>query len=62
MAFIADIVRWALGVTAVVDGTPRTAASVNAGLGDLANRTRWLNFFTEQLFGAPLAIEADEQE
>lgn len=43
MAYLAEIVKWiTAGVTAVVDGTPRTAASVNAGLTDLANRTRWL--------------------
>jgi hypothetical protein len=43
MAFVSDLARWIAGVRAVVDGTPRTAASVNAGLTDLASRTKWLN-------------------
>jgi hypothetical protein len=60
MAYLAEIVRWiSAGVTAVVDGTPRTAASVNAGLTDLANRTRWLkDRLYDLLVGTPLTISA----
>lgn len=60
MAYLAEIVRWiTAGVTAVVDGTPRTAASVNAGLSDLANRTRWLkDRMYDLLLGVPLTISA----
>lgn len=60
MAVVAEIVRWiSAGVTAVVDGTPRTAASVNAGLTDLANRTRWLkDRMYDLLLGAPKTISA----
>jgi hypothetical protein len=60
MAVVAEIVKWiTAGVTAVVDGTPRTAASVNAGLTDLANRTRWLkDRMYDLLLGAPKTISA----
>lgn len=60
MAYLAEIVQWiSAGVTAVVDGTPRTAASVNAGLTDLANRTRWLkDRLYDRLVGPPLTISA----
>jgi len=59
MATVAEIVRWIAGVTAVVNGTPRTAESVNAGLRDLANRSRWLkDRFYDLLLGAPLTVSA----
>ncbi len=59
MAFVSEVIQFIAGVRAVVAGTPRTAASVNAGLSDLASRTKWLNERLYQLLlGAPLTISA----
>ena len=59
MTAVAEIQRFISSVTAVVAGTPRTAASVNAGLTDLANRTKWLKErFYDLLLGAPLTVSA----
>lgn len=59
MAFVTEVAQFIAGVRAVVAGTPRTAASVNAGLEDLASRTKWLkDRFYDLLVGAPKTISA----
>jgi hypothetical protein len=59
MAFVTDVAQFIAGVRAVVAGTPRTAASVNAGLTDLASRTKWLKELVgDSLVGAPLTVSA----
>ncbi len=59
MAFVSEVIQFIAGVRAVVAGTPRTAASVNAGLSDLASRTKWLKErLYDLLLGVPLTISA----
>jgi len=59
MADVAETTTYSSGVTAVVSGTPRSAASVNAGLAKLANRTKWIkDRLYDLLLGAPLTISA----
>ena len=59
MSVLTEVAEWIAGITAVVAGTPRTAASVNAGLTDLASRTKWVNErIYKLLFGAQLTVSS----